>query len=33
MEVFMIDLVYILLVLIFFAGCIGAIDALESLKG
>ena len=29
----MVDLLYILLVLIFFAGCIGVIDALENLKG
>jgi hypothetical protein len=29
----MVDLLYILLVLIFFAGCIAAIDALENLKG
>jgi hypothetical protein len=29
----MVDLLYVLLVVIFFAGCIGVLDALENLKG
>jgi hypothetical protein len=33
MEVIMIDLLYLLLVVIFFAGCIGVLNALENLKG
>jgi len=33
LEVGMFDLIYLLLIPIFFAGCFSLIDALENLKG